>query len=291
MFGTLEKELERKTIRFKEDLTFLSKLESSKEKRVEAIKSIDLVESLGFINSKVVKQSRELISKNESFIEAVRKASESLLFMKNLTDYFGEGTILIKKEDFIHLIQKYNLVCGDFSDYLGVIPDENLQRISECKEKLMNISNSNFSDSLNNLYRHNLYKVKTIFTFRGENLRLSTKRVLNTFGFMVRTGNYHTSTFTSDLRTFLNTYLNIPRNETDKINDWRGFEVNYGMFIAAPRNEMMNAEKGISFRIQPDDPFICGLSKYGIVIYSRWGKEASDKTFKKYEDLFTRLKQ
>ena len=89
MFGTLEKELERKTIRFKEDLTFLSKLESSKEKRVEAIKSIDLVESLGFINSKVVKQSRELISKNESFIEAVRKASESLLFMKNLTDYFG----------------------------------------------------------------------------------------------------------------------------------------------------------------------------------------------------------
>jgi hypothetical protein len=63
------------------------------------------------------------------------------------------------------------------------------------------------------------------------------------------------------------------------------------MFIAAPRKEMKNAKKGISFRIQPDDPFICSLSKYGIVIYSRWGKEASDKTFKKYEDLFARLKQ
>ena len=90
MFGTLEKELERKTIRFKEDLMVLSKLESSKEKRVKAVESISLVESLGFINSKVVKQSRELISKNESFTCAIRIASESLLFMKNLIDYFGE---------------------------------------------------------------------------------------------------------------------------------------------------------------------------------------------------------
>ena len=85
-------------------------------------------------------------------------------------------------------------------------------------------------------------------------------------------------------------YLNIPENETDKIRNWSGFGVSNGMFIVAPRNEMMNAKKGINFSRQPDDPFICSLSKYGPIIYSRWGKEAADETFKKYEDLFARLK-
>ena len=290
MFGTLEKELERKTTRFKEDLMVLSKLESSKEKRVKAVESISLVESLGFINSKVVKQSRELISKNESFTCAIRIASESLLFMKNLIDYFGEGIVLVKKEDFIHLIQKYDLVCGNFSDYLGVIPDENLQRISECKEKLMSIP-TNCSDGLSNLYWNatNLYKLTSVSTYRlGRKLKPSTARILNKFPFMVSdTRNYYNSTA---LRLFLGTYLNIPESETNKISDCSCIRVLNGMFIAAPRKEMKNAKKGISFRIQPDDPFICGLSKYGIVIYSKWGKEASDKAFKKYEDLFAKLK-
>jgi hypothetical protein len=291
MFGTLEKELERKTIRFKEDLTYLSKLESNKENRVKAFESINLVESLGFINSKVVKQSRELISKNESFTCAIRIASESLLFMKNLIDYFGEGIVLVKKEDFIHLIQKYDLVCGDFSDYLGVIPDENLQRISECKEKLMSIP-TNCSDGLSNLYWNatNLYKLTSVSTYYRSGLKSSTARIVNKFPFMVSdTRNYYNNNSTA-LRLFLGTYLNIPESETNKISNCSCTRVLNGMFIAAPRKEMKNAEKGISFRIQPDDPFICSLSKYGIVIYSRWGKEASDKTFKKYEDLFAKLK-
>lgn len=289
MFGTLEKELERKTIRFKKDLTYLSKLESNKENREKTFESINLIESLGFVNSKVVKQNRELVSKNESFTNAIRTASESLLFMKNLIDYFGEGIVLVKKEDFIHLIKKYDLVCGDFSDYLGVIPDENLQRISECRKKLMSISTNSCSDGFRNLYINatNLYKLTGVSTYSSsEELKSSTTRILNKFPFMVNTGGYKSTV----LRLFLGTYLNIPESEIRKINDCSCDRVMNGMFIAAPRKEMKNAKKGISFRIQPDDPFICGLSKYGVVIYSRWGKEASDKTFKKYEDLFARLK-
>ena len=291
MFTTLEKDLERKTREFKQSLVQLSNLDSNRKRDIKTPEYINLVSNLGFTNSKVVKQRKELIYKNEFFIKTVREASESLLFMKNLTDYFGEGTILIKIEDFIHLIKKYNLVCGEFSDYLGVIPDENLQRISECKEKLMNIPNSDFSTSLNNLYLNatRLYKINSISTFIGENLKLSTKKVLNAFNFMVGTSDYYTTSILG-LRMFLNTYLNIPENETDKIRNWSGFGVSNGMFIVAPRNEMMNAKKGINFSRQPDDPFICSLSKYGPIIYSRWGKEAADETFKKYEDLFARLK-
>lgn len=290
MFTTLEKELEIKTTRFKEDLTNFSKLESSKGNRVAAVENISLVESLGFVNSRVVKQSRELISKNESFNSAIRIASKSLLFMKNLTDYFGEGTVLVKTEDFIHLIQKYDLICGEFSDYLGIIPDENLQRISECKKKLMSIP-PNCSDGLSNLYWNatNLYKLTSISTYRlSGNLKPSTVRILDKFPFMVGSSrNYFNST---SLKLFLGTYLNIPESETSKISNCSCSCVSNGMFIAAPRKEMKNAKKGISFHIQPNDPFICSLSNYGIVIYSRWGKEASDKTFKKYEDLFAKLK-
>jgi hypothetical protein len=62
------------------------------------------------------------------------------------------------------------------------------------------------------------------------------------------------------------------------------------MFIAAPRNKMLNSKNSIRFLRQPDDPFICSLTNYGVVIYSRWDKEAEDESLAKYDKIFNKLR-
>ena len=94
-----------KTKRYKKELISLRELELVR-KDTDSSKSasnIRLAEELGFTNSKILKQSRDLIDKNRSFNDAIQAAVKSLGFMKELSDYFGEGTILIKLEDFINL--------------------------------------------------------------------------------------------------------------------------------------------------------------------------------------------
>lgn len=292
MFNTIEKELDKKVKRYKEELISLRDLELVR-KDIDSSKSVSnirLAEELGFTNSKILKQSRDLIDKNKSFNDAIQAAVKSLGFMKELSDYFGEGTILIKLKDFIHLIQKYDLICGSFSDYLGVIPDENLKEISESKRKIENIPNTNYS-YLRSLYNtaKNTYKIINISTYRTDELTRNTKDLLNRFPIMFNDNNFSSSYSYISLRGYLSNYLHLPENEVGKISDCSIFSINY-MFIAAPRKEMKNAKKGISFRIQqPDDPFICSLTPEGVVIYSRWGKEAADETLKKYDKLFSKL--
>ena len=292
MFNTLEKELDKKTKRYKKELISLRELELVR-KDTDSSKSasnIRLAEELGFTNSKILKQSRDLIDKNRSFNDAIQAAVKSLGFMKELSDYFGEGTILIKLEDFIHLIQKYDLICGSFSDYLGVIPDENLKEISESKRKIENIPNTNYS-YLKFLYNaaKNTYKILDISTYRSsDGLTSNTKDLLNRFPIMFHYSISRSYSYIS-LRDFLSDYLHLPENEVGKICDCNIFSVDC-MFIAAPRKEMKNAKRSISFHIQqPDDPLICSLTPEGVVIYSRWGKEAADETLKKYDKLFSRL--
>lgn len=134
---TLEVALEEKKTEFYRDLTALSKFSEKKvdSKDQNNIDSFRLANDLGFVNSSVITKRNEIISKNQNFNEAVRQASLSLVFIKEAANYFGEGTILVKRDDFVYLIQKYGLVCGQFSDYLGIVPDKNLLEISEAKEK------------------------------------------------------------------------------------------------------------------------------------------------------------
>lgn len=65
------------------------------------------------------------------------------------------------------------------------------------------------------------------------------------------------------------------------------------MFICAPANEMNNSKNKVKFSVftpRTDDPFICSLTPYGVVIHSMWGREAEDETIKKYKALFDRLR-
>jgi len=282
MFSTLEKELEEKTVNFVNDLTALSKLNSKLNSSKN--NSLELMGELGFFNSKILRDRTEIIKKGENFNNTIKTALESLLLIKELKNYFGENTILIKIEDFIYLIKKYNLICREFSDYLGVVPDKNLQEIKNAKDKIENLSHNFISPSplmLREYYNLNTYRITEIHTFRSSgDLRLSTKKFLKTLPFiLIRESSQ------SYIKNYLRSYL--PEKEVRKICDVTVHKVDSKMFIAAPRNEMKDAPRSIRFYRRPEDPFICSLTSRGVVIYSRWGKEAEDETLEKYNKLFS----
>ena len=75
-------------------------------------------------------------------------------------------------------------------------------------------------------------------------------------------------------------------------------------FIAAPAQEMepldlqtndalnMNdlkkrekLQEFANIRIQTRDPFFCSCTRYGVLIYSKWGEEAQDEIIKRYQTL------
>lgn len=288
---TLEVALEEKKTEFYRDLTALSKFSEKKidSKDQNNIDSFKLANDLGFVNSSVIKKRSEIISKNQNFNDAVRQATLSLTFIKEMANYFGEGTILIKRDDFVYLIQKYGLVCGTFSDYLGIVPDKNLLEISKAKGKINSISSS--MKVLYEAYRYGTPGIITQVTKwnSSKNLKKETSKYLNDFPIVLARETYSDYAISRTSIVYLSNY--IPKNEIEKINELKVDIIgNSGMFICAPRKDMKNAERKITFRSAPKDPFICSLVPYGVVIYSRWGKEAQDATLTKYDELFARMR-
>ena len=292
MYNTLEVTLEQKKTEFYKDLTALSKFNEKtvNSKDQNNIDSFKLANDLGFVNSSVITKRNEIISRNQNFNDAIRQAALSLAFIKEMANYFGEGTILIKRDDFVYLIQKYGLVCGTFSDYLGIVPDKNLLEISEAKRKIDSMSSS----------RKVLYEAYKCGGTPGiitqvtkwsssKNLKKETYKYLNDFPIILARETYNDYSISRTAINYLSSY--IPKDEIEKINELKIHIIgNSGMFICAPRKDMKNARRKITFRAAPKDPFICSLVPYGVVIYSRWGKEAQDATLTKYDELFARMK-
>lgn len=123
----------------------------------------------------------------------------------------------------------------------------------------------------------------------SKNLRKETSKYLNDFPIILAKETYSDYSISRTALNYLSNY--IPKDELEKINELKVDIIgNSGMFICAPRKDMRNAEKRITFRAAPKDPFICSLVPYGVVIYSRWGKEAQDATLTKYDELFARMR-
>lgn len=300
MFKNLEVVLEEKKENYYKDLSALSRFrESTKKESTNDEKGFDyfeLITDLGFTNSSMIRERNEIISKNRNFNQAVSQACDSLEFIKAISEYFGKGTILVKRDDFIHIIRKYGLACGNFEEYTGIVPDENLLEINDARVKLEQIHDPGFGGSYTNFVLKNAYKPVTvelddiIYEDRDEPLSKAARKYLCSFPIiLISSTSGSRSAEAAMIKKYLADYL--PEDQLRKINWCRTHLVsNSGMFIAAPREKMKNAEKSIRFMPAPKDPFICSLVPYGVVIHSRWGKEAEDETLNKYDNLFNRLR-
>lgn len=267
-------------------------------------KSLDLIQSLGFSNSENLVERNKAIEANNAFNQAIQQACMSFKFVLSIKSYFGENTIVISTRDMIELIKKYDLVCGNFKDYKGIVPDSNAIEISSALKKISNLVSSNRprvkDDVLYETFRYyQPIKITGIEYYRVIGERELTKREndeLNLFPVVlsdIRIGGDFPGKTSSEKLKSIHQYLltrNIDMPDNNSICGLHAIlsDNNY-MFICAPR-EQMNVSAGIkiSRRERTDDPFIFSLSPYGVVIYSMWGKESEDAMLEKYKNFLRR---
>lgn len=290
MFDTLEVAIEKKKTSYIQSLTTLSKFEEGRKNGDPEVSSLDLVSRLGFINAKPIVERRELIKRNADFDQTVQASIKALQLIKEIQEYFGPNTIVVKRSDFIEILRKYNLVCGKFENYTGIVPDKNAREIDDALNKIQKLSDYESEKMSRELYdsyyKHLTYNIREIRFYRNSNLPKSKEKLLiNLFPFSSVDRNCYSlaGAIAQDLAS-----NGIRLENVDTINSER-----VNMFICAPANEMNNSKNRVKFSVftpRTDDPFICSLTPYGVVIHSMWGREAEDETIKKYKALFDRLR-
>lgn len=289
MFDILEVAIEKKKISYIQSLTTLSKFEEGRKNGDPEISSLDLVSRLGFTNAKPIVERRELIKRNADFNQAVQASIKALQLIKEVQEYFGPNTIVVKRSDFVEILKKYNLVCGRFENYTGVVPDKNAREIDDALNKIQKLSDYEAKMSREILhdsyYKHLTYNIKEIRLYRNSNLPESKEKLLNLFPFSSVDRDCYSlaGAIAQDLESNGIRLENVDTIHSERVT----------MFICAPANEMNNSKNRVKFSVftpRTDDPFICSLTPYGVVIHSMWGREAEDEAIKKYKALFDRLR-
>lgn len=102
---------------------------------------------LGFINSQNVK-------KNDS----ISHKKDYNTFLKNylkMLDVYGKDAIMVTEDEFVNIINKYDLFCGPFENYQGEIPEDRIYEIEKAKKNLL-------LGRLANLHPYKLYCLSAI---------------------------------------------------------------------------------------------------------------------------------
>ena len=209
------------------------------------LKRNQMLKDLGFTSSKSLKESNK----------AIAPSNRRMAF-----DWYSErfpNCIFLKVEDFVSILQKYNLVCGILGAYKGEIPYKNLEEIADTKRLLGMYKNDN------------PYSNK----YTDENTIEQADEFYNAF--------YKRKFLYSDLEWMGSE--SITREEYDDLSDKNERYPFYGnlkqfgnteLFIAAPAQDINSRIS--DFHIKSEDPFVFQLFPFGVVIFSKWGNEADD---------------
>lgn len=122
------------------ELKLFNELETYKDPAHESIflmmnlfKSIEDIDTqkcydLGFINSQNCKTWDSIILKKnrKEFVNCYAKVIET----------YGWDAVLVSQQEFINLVEKYQLVCGPFGFYTGDVPVSQLDKISYAESRL-----------------------------------------------------------------------------------------------------------------------------------------------------------
>jgi len=241
---------------------------------------LSLLMSLGFDGTKEVQAFKAKMAKYSKAVEEnatkkeniakyneyLRKAFEILIIARK---DFGPDTLLINFKDFQKLLRKYNLVCGLFSDYKGEIPQDKLEEISSLPKETPE-------------YIKFLYKFDSVDFEDDERIIHWCPSNLIRFPFIIVSHMAYSMYYIQGKDCLGNQF----RKYSSK--GYGIFERNLTnatkLFICAPARKMKNSATRVNINVHKD-PFICAYTDYGVLIFTRWGEEASSKIVKKYEEL------
>ena len=289
---TLEKTLREKSSNYVGELTTLSKfkeLDNNPE-----LNGLKLIGDLGFINSKGIAEQNRYVKENQDFNTTILTALNSLELVNEVKSYFGNHALVIKLSDFIHIMKKYKLCCGDFREYTGVVPEKNALEIKDAYDKIERLEKGyeTYPKKLCDLYlRNKIIRISEI-SFKSERTRLSRsdRKKIYTFPIVSMRKNCD---YEWEIITNICQYLNQCGID---INSDRVSRISYitlrQLLICAPQDQMSKSVRNVKFSVLPaptDDPFIFSLTPdRSVIIHSMWGKEAEDEALLKYKNLLKR---
>lgn len=239
-------------------------------------------------NTKNARIIKEKIDNFYTSYQNKTKAENLIKFIKNLRNHFGETTVLISSEQFEQLCKKYELVTGLLSNYTGIIPNKNIEEISNVKSKI-----GSFRDSINysSSDKKYLWKIDECIdeSLNGRGIfndLVDWIRSKNNFVFADRNVyNFDNYLWLQDMKK-VNPDLpeNVKQYTKDALFKFSGKLVSKDtMFIACPPEQLKKQTLKITKRAI--DPIVFQYSSYGIIIHSIWGEEAEDEVFEEYRKV------
>lgn len=249
-------------------------LSSEKKKNLTEPERVRLLVEAGFTSApEVIKYRKQVESQltgqrlEEALREGVLKSFKVLLKARQI---YGNSTLLIPFDQFTEICKKHKLTCGGLDEFIGEIPDDKLQEIVELQQKEV------FHEiiSLRSVY-------KATFTGSGSSVSLRerdevSKHLSDDFPFLQKNG-YHV--IFADGHEMTCSFMEF---DCGKVTPF---------FMCAPGKMFSERQKIKHVWDKSRDPFVCSLTKYGVLIFTRWGEEANDKIIKAYEDLDRKISE
>ena len=238
---------------------------------------------LGLTNSQNIEELKSAESKFSYLKKEEEYRLNTLRFMKEAFGFFGPKCMLVKFSDFMSIMEKYNLVCGRLSQYIGTISNKKLEDISEVHTKLNNLFYSetwevnDLSLKYTNLYQEikSLTAIDTIEGARGLSDRKRSE--ICRFPFVIEDTGSLIDCFTQQ--------FNLEKKSVIVRTPQGGDKSNHRLFIAAPFKDIKKLLILENDDIVSECSFICSYTPFGVLIYSQWEDKADDVIFQKYEAL------
>lgn len=271
---------------------------------------LETLNTLGLINTQEAKVLKGII---EDAAEVERRKQfnlDAVKFLSAAIDKLGENIILISYEKFFELLEKYNLVCGECSDYTGNVPEENLEAMSKGLEV---VESEIKNDIRKRTELHGTVRLwKNSFAKGLPGIKKITSITLRSYADEDNLGEFRRYEPIIARFPFMieDTFLPEGYKNADGglwSDDWGhcfycAFNSSSGklwhkdckpLLMCGPANEMAHILE-IEKETIPEDPFAITPTKFGILIHTMWGVESKDTILEKYKgltDLMTKIKQ
>lgn len=179
-----------------------------------------------------------------------------------------KGCIILRESDFFHLLQKYNLCSGRLNYYLGAVPDKNIDEICDAVNTLKKLGHRN---CYSNKGAYILDRVTVEEKRWRDNARADKEELLKILSNTVNRFPFQDCVNWTGLSSMFTdceiSYNSFPASPLD-------------LFIAGPIQEFKQlVEVEYVTARRAEDPFVFQRTPYGIVVFSKWGKEADDEIF------------
>lgn len=268
------------------------------------------------VQNKLMASNRgSLINIEEPKSERVRQFNiKAISFLSEALDVLGQDIILISYDKFLELLERYNLVCGECSDYIGEIPEKNLRDINHSLEVLANVRrdknyiyySAHFSPVTERVevIEKKLESFESGFPVVGKFTEISLKygvkqksiKLLSEYAPMIARFPFSVKdTFLPEVFLYRPPFFDregehlfeaIFKEPGGRI-EWK-YCTGSPIFIAAPQKQMKHILE-IKNDLMPEDPFAISLTRYGVLIHTMWGIESKDETVKTYRTLIYKL--